>query len=195
MIHKSFFHYGQTYYHLQYNSDKFASLYNPQNSAISALRRFIVDTVLDSGVPNEFFNETAQRSHKMPPTNADKIPQPTRYKAIIDDALKNRGKYERHYVVQKYLVESPNTNFVLSELPLWAETGATTGHVDLVELGLFNPPYIWLWDYKPNSSRTESINASGQLGMYRVLLAQHLGIDDRLIGIGQFDEVEESIFW
>ncbi len=195
MMAKHFFHYNTTHYHLQYNNQKFASLYNPQNSAISSLRHFIVDTVLGFGVPDEFFKEGVQRSHRMEPVNIDKICQPTRYKTIIDEALRNRGTHERHYIVQKYLVEDPRTNFVVSELPLWSVGGETTGHVDLVELGLFNPPYIWLWDYKPNSSRTESINASGQLSMYRALLAQHLGIDDRLIGIGQFDNVVESIFW
>lgn len=53
--------------------------------------------------------------------------RPSRYKDIIEDALANQGSKQRHYVVEKALLESPETNFVISELPVWLPEGQRVG--------------------------------------------------------------------
>ena len=196
MIKRYWVHYGAQRIFFFFNDDKFFNLYDPRNETLSKFNYFIRNMILDGSPPEEYFiPHKTSRASATPEIKRDLVEVPCRYGKIIREALQYQGKRQRHYVVLKALVESVETNFVMCELPLWTENGETTGHVDLIEISRDKPPYIWIWDLKPFSSQTGHTHYTGQLEMYRVMLGQHLNVDFRNIGLGWFDDVQETTIW
>jgi len=187
IVKKSFFHYGTTWYHCLINLDKL-KLWN--NQTHYKFRKLITNVILADKVPNEYFTEDARRCYnakELIPSNL--LERPARYKKLIEQALETRGELSRHYVVEKALLEAPQTNFVVAELPVWLPEGRRVGHIDLIELAE-GKPSILVWDYKPNA---EEELPTGQIQMYAVILAQMLKVPLFEIQAGWFDQSMEVL--
>ena len=181
-----FEHYGQTF-HSFVNVTKLEKLKQYSESTLR-LADFITDVILDDRIPHEYFTEDKPRCSSLKPLKCVVTERPSRYRNIILKALQNRGNREKHYVVLKALVENPETNIVICEMPVWSINGQMLGHIDCIELTQGNPS-IWIWDYKPYSD----IDPSGQICMYQILLSQLIQVPIFQIGIGWFNEIEEVV--
>jgi len=186
LLRRSFYHYESTWYHCLINPEKLFPLVNPVHKN---LREFIYGVIIPEKVPNEYFHKGADRCFNAGHLNCKIVERPSRYRNIIKQALENRGDKQAHYVVEKALVESPETKFVISEVPVWLPQGVRVGHIDVIELAEGNPSIV-VWDYKPRSNEHD---ASGQLSMYAVILAKMINVPLQQIQIGWFDEVSEVL--
>lgn len=187
LVSRNFNHYGM-WYHFFGNLDKFYPLVNGQHRAF---RQFIYEVILPKKVPDEYFTDETERCSGSDNIECVVQERPSRYKRIIEKALEDRGERQAHYVVLKALVESMKTNFVCCELPVWLPDGKRVGHIDGIEFAEGNPS-IFVWDYKPFCSNGNE-DASGQLTMYKLILAQLLKIPLEEIGCGWFDNAMEVI--
>lgn len=194
LIRRSFHHYvdksgnGGTWYHFLTNLDKFCLCKQPEHFA---LRDFVINTILERKVPDNFFHPEADRCCTEESDDYVSVKKPVRFKNIIDEALRNQGHAQRHYVVQKALVESPETNFVCAEIPVWCEHGERVGHMDLIEI-CQGQPALMIADLKPRLS-SDGEKWYAQLATYRIVLAGMLKIPLDSIGILAFDNLIEEI--
>lgn len=197
LTRRRFYHYADekgengTWYTCLINENKLQKL--TTNRIHKKFKHFIYSIIIPEKVPNHFFTPDANRCYNLPEYECDILERPSRHKTIIEQALKNKKEnQETHFVVQKALLESPETNFVVAELPVYLNYGERVGHVDLIELTEGNPSII-IFDLKPNLSISNE-KWVGQVGLgYRIMLATMLQTPLREIMCGAFDHIKEEL--
>lgn len=188
LTQRSFFHYGTTEYTCLINLEKLQKL--TTNRIHKKFEDFIYRTIIAEKVPNEFFTREANRCYNLPEYQCNILERPSRYKSIIEKALRNRKEnQEQHFVVQKALLEAPETNFVIAEIPVYFSKGERVGHVDLIEIVQGNPSLV-VWDFKP---QIDMETWGGQVFTYKVMLANMLHISLKEIMGGAFNNVMEKL--
>ena len=183
-----FFHYGSQHFSTLVNMTKLRKLC--KNEYHRKFVDFVENQLLTKNIPDGYFIERSKRASGIPEVKSILDTRPSRYKPIIDAALRNLNGRERHYVVQKYLVTNSCTDYVVSEFPVWNEYAnpPTSGHIDVIEMTEGNPSII-LADYKPWC--LQIVPPTGQLNFYKILFSQLLEIPFNEIGLLYFDEIAE----
>ena len=188
IIKRAYNHYGM-WFHTYLNADKLEHFSN-KNEVLFKFTNFMLRNVVRNRVPDQYFTEEADRCYNFGEVDCTVFERPSRYKDIIEKALANKGDRQQHYVVLKALVESPKTNFVICELPIWLTGGKRVGHIDAIELSE-EKPSIFNWDFKPHNAT--DIDASGQVSVNALILATMLKIPLTEIKSGWFDETAEVL--
>lgn len=154
--------------------------------------QWVKDYMIDWNVPDELFRKGVDRcsGFKVDTSKILVDRRSSRHKAIIENALAHKKKREAHYVVQKYLVRHPLTNWVISEVPFWSQR-PRVGHLDIVGFVDGNPSLMF-GDYKPKLLSNQG-QGLGQLQLYQVMGAKLMEIPLREIGCMTFDKNAELI--
>jgi len=196
VIRKYYYHYanndgeGGQHFNCLINMNKMRRL--RRNEYHDKFISWTKDVLIDDNVPHDLFKKGVERCSGFDYDSKDLpiLVRNSRYSSLILSALKNRKDREKHYVVQKYLIENPITNMVISEIPIWS-LRPRVGHMDLISFEE-GAPSIVIWDYKPNLLGNEKTGL-GQIQLYQVMLAKLIEIPVTEISCGTFDDKAEVI--
>lgn len=193
IITKSFFHRG-LWYRYKYNRTNMENILKEYNSFLLENLTTFLDEVVFNWAPDELFNSedslrvTGIMTEEEYPTKVN----PSRFKKWVNMGLMKEGGTRHNNVLTTILEHDPNS--LATEVPVWCRCFPyrnkwlnVAGHIDLLQ---FNDGEIYIWDYKPDRSKT----VGDQVSLYKQLLVRLImGLDEKIVKCGWFDEFSEHI--